>query len=147
VSETWDKGLEMMNLALDLGDRAKEDLPMPAAGPAKPLVSATPGTPKASSATGAAQTPKSVRKVEEEATFKDVVEAWCEEESLLLIPLREAHAITGLPLFRITASATGRGGAVVYLKGDVVWAQRKGEKSVWEPIGLEEKLIHRAEGK
>jgi len=145
VAETWERGLEMMNLALDLGERAREELPPPSAGPARPLVSPTPGTPNA---TSPAPTPRSTRKpVEEEATFRDVVEAWCEEESLLLMPLREAHEITGLPLFRITASATGRGGVIVYLKGDVVWAQRKSEKSIWEPVGLEASLVQRAEGK
>jgi tuftelin-interacting protein 11 len=144
VSEQWDKGLEMMNKALDLGDRAAEELPPPSAGPARPLVSTLPGTPAAASPAATAPTP---RKVEEETTFRDVVEAWCEEESLLLIPMREAHEVNGLPLFRITASATGRGGVIVYMKGDVVWAQRKGDKSVWEPVGLEESLVKRAEGK
>lgn len=145
VSEMWDKGLEMINLALDLGDRAKTELPLPTAGPAR-LVLAPPGTPK--KAGSAMAEPRSARKeVVEETTFKDVVEAWCGEENLLLIPLREAHEVTGLPLFRITASATGRGGVIVYLKGDIVWAQNKKDKSVWEPVGLEEGLVLKAEGK
>jgi tuftelin-interacting protein 11 len=83
----------------------------------------------------------------EEPTFKDVVEEFCAEENLLLIPLREAHDKTGLPLFRVTASATGRGGAVAYLKGDILWVQDKKDKSVWEPVGLDDKLIAKAEGK
>ncbi|KAF2423088.1 G-patch domain-containing protein [Tothia fuscella] len=144
VSEQWAKGLEMMNIALDLGDCAKDELPPPSAGPSRPLVSSTPGTPSMGSPAPAINTP---RKFEEETTFRDVVEAWCEEESLLLMPLREAHEITGLPLFRITASATGRGGVIVYMKGDVLWAQRKTEKNIWEPVGLEESLVKRAEGK
>ena len=69
------------------------------------------------------------------------------EENLLLMPLREAHEVTGLPLFRITASAKGKGGVIVYLKGDVAWAQRKGEKGIFEPIGLGDGLIERAEGR
>ena len=145
VSEMWDKGLEMMNLALDLGDHAKTELPLPTAGPARPVL-APPGTPKKA---GSVMTePRSARKeVVEETTFKDVVEAWCGEENLLLIPLREAHEVTGLSLFRITASATGRGGVIVYLKGDIVWAQNKKDRSVWEPVGLEEGLVLKAEGK
>ncbi|KAF2493200.1 TFP11-domain-containing protein [Lophium mytilinum] len=145
IAEMWDKGLALMNEALDLGDRAKTELAPPRAGPERP-VAGPPGTPKAPGS--ARKDPRSARKeVVEEATFKDVVEAWCSEENLLLIPLREAHATTGFPLFRITASATGKGGALVYLKGDVVWAQNKKEKSVWEPIGLEEALVQKAEGK
>ncbi|KAI7009185.1 hypothetical protein KC318_g9594, partial [Hortaea werneckii] len=72
---------------------------------------------------------------------------WCAEEDLTMVPLREADPTTGLPLFRITASATGKGGVIVYIKGDIVWAQKKGEKGAFEPIGLEEKLVERAEGK
>ena len=59
----------------------------------------------------------------------------------------EAHELTGLPLFRITASATGKGGVKVYIKGDIVYAQNKKNKSQWEPVGLEEGLVDRAEGK
>jgi tuftelin-interacting protein 11 len=143
VAEMWDKGLEMINVALDMGERAKTDLPAPRMESDRPL-NATPGTPRLASV----QEPRSARKeVVEETTFKDVVEAWCSEENLLLIPLREAHEVTGLPLFRITASATGRGGVVAYLKGDVIWAQNKKERSVWEPIGLGESLVAKAEGK
>jgi tuftelin-interacting protein 11 len=140
VNEKWDEGLVMMNQAMDLGEDAAAQLPPPAAGPSRPLAS----TPKVKEA--AASTPaKAAREVE--ATFRDVVEEWCEMEGLMLIPLREAHEITGLPLFRITASASGRGGVVVYLKGDVLWARKKNDKTAFEPMGLEQKLVDRAEGK
>ncbi|KAF2405279.1 TFP11-domain-containing protein [Trichodelitschia bisporula] len=138
VNDMWDKGLGMMNLALDLGERAKSELPPPMAGPPRPVVPAKEEP---------VPEPKKKVAVEEETTFRDVVEAWCEEQSLLLIPLRKAHEITGRPLFRVTASATGKGGVVVYLKGDVVWAQRRNDKSAFEPIGLGEGLVGRAEGK
>ncbi|KAJ9635147.1 hypothetical protein H2199_008633 [Coniosporium tulheliwenetii] len=104
VAAEWERGLAMMNEALDLGpERARTELARPAAGPARP-VGGTAGTPKK-------HTPARSREVVVETTFRDVVEAWCAEESLLLVPLREAHELTGLPLFRITASATGRGRA------------------------------------
>ncbi len=138
VAAEWEKGLAMMNEALDLGpERARTELARPVAGPARPVGQTA--TPKAKN------TPR--REQVAETTFRDVVEAWCGEESLLLVPLREAHERTGLPLFRITASATGKGGVLVYLKGDVVWAQNKKDKSLWEPVGLEEGLVRRAEGK
>ena len=138
VGAQWEKGLEMINQALDLGERAKTELPPPVAGPVRPVQEAPPPV--------ALSTP--VRRAkEEETTFKDVVEDWCTEENLLLMPLREAHQQNGLPLFRITASADARGGVVVYMKGDVVWAQNKADKALWEPIGLDEALINRAEGR
>jgi tuftelin-interacting protein 11 len=148
VAAEWERGLEMINYALDLGPENKHRLPPPQAGPARPM-------PTSASTSSAAPTPNGnatpvkaqTSVVEDGATFRDVLEAWCMEENLLLMPLREAHEVTGLPLFRITASANGKGGVIVYLKGDVVWAQRKGEKGIFEPIGLGDKLIERAEGR
>lgn len=144
VAALWEEMLILVHTALDMGERAKTDLPLPkvVAGlegpapaspqPAKPAVKESPPTKK---------------DVVEEATFRDVVESWCSEESLLLIPLRKAHDVTGAPLFRITASAAGQGGVVVYMKDDVLYAQNKKDKTLWEPMGLEEVLVKRAEGK
>lgn len=141
VATQWEEALTLINTALDLGERAQTDLPLPQAGSDLPL----PESPQPSKAH--TKEPASAKKDVEEATFRDVVETWCGEENLLMIPLREAHSITGSPLFRVTASATGRGGVVVYLKGDVLYAQNKKDKSIWEPVGLEESLVQRAEGK
>ncbi|KAI9673218.1 MAG: hypothetical protein M1817_003081 [Caeruleum heppii] len=143
VAEEWERGLKMMSDALDLGDKAKTDLAPPAAGPARPVKE--PVTPAAAVQSA---TPSSVKAaMEDESTFRDVVEAWCADESLLMIPLREAHPQTGLPLFRLTGSATGKGGVLVYLKGDVIWAQNKSNRTMWQPMALDEALINRAEGR
>jgi tuftelin-interacting protein 11 len=141
VEKQWNQALEMINTALDLGDRAKTDLPLPQVESDSPM----PGTPQPS--TEAPREAQSAQKQVEELTFKDIVEAFCTEEDLLMIPLREAHGATGLSLYRITASATGKGGVVVYMKGDVLYAQNKKDKGVWEPVGLEDALARRAEGK
>lgn len=140
VSRKWTEALDLINTALDLGDRAKTDLPLPQTEVEKP----SGDSPQPAKA---ANEPVPARTEVEEATFRDVVESWCGDENLLLIPLREAHEVTGSPLFRITASATGRGGVVVYLKGDVLYAQNKKDKGFWEPMGLEDRLVQRAEGK
>lgn len=66
------------------------------------------------------------------------------------MPLREADPSTGFPLFRITASASGRGGVVVYLKGDVLWVRGSAsgvEGKGFMPLGLDEGLAKRAEGR
>ncbi|KAI9814588.1 MAG: hypothetical protein M1827_003144 [Pycnora praestabilis] len=146
VATEWEKGLEMINTALDLGDRAKTELPPPSAGPTRPIQDTLPSTRKT---IDGSKDPSSTSRptINEEATFKDVVEAWCSEENLLVMPLREAHDRSGLPLYRITASANGKGGVLVYMKGDVIWAQNKRDKSIWEPMGLEGALVERAEGK
>ncbi|MCJ1328788.1 hypothetical protein MMC10_005465 [Thelotrema lepadinum] len=80
-----------------------------------------------------------------EQSFRDIVESWVEEEGLLLIPLRQAHEATGLPLFRLTASATGRGGAVLYFLGDVLWARNEKDKK-FQPVELGRSLVERAGG-
>ena len=155
VAGQWNKGLETMSQALDLlenGMDVSTHLPTasldtrsgtplstpiaPSSGPPPPTLtsSTTPHNLKAS-------------QIEEPITFKDVVEEWCAENGLLLFPLREADLQSGLPLFRITASASGRGGAVIYLKGDVVWVRGGAENRAFVPVGLDETLVAKAEGR
>jgi tuftelin-interacting protein 11 len=130
----WNEGLEMINRAIDGNLEAfSEEMEQSAPEPTQAVDAPSKEAPR----------PKEV----EEATFKDIVEDWCESADLLLIPLREAHPTTGLPLFRITANAVGRGGVVVYMKGDVLYAAEKKDKSVWKPIGLGPELVDKAEGK
>ena len=143
ISVEWTKGLETITLALDLGADAAEHLPPPPAGPSPPISHSSPRT------TG---TPLKVSVAQESpTTFRDVVEEWSAEQGLIMMPLREADSQTGLPLFRITASASGRGGVVVYLKGDVVWARATTSKllegKLFMPVGLDDALVARAEGR
>lgn len=143
VQKEWTKAQEMATLAAKLSKTGADlsTLPPPAAGPARPVAK------EAARKLGAPVPPPRAPAVPEAASLRDEVEAWCMQEDLTLVPLREAHQASGLPLFRITASATGKGGVVVYIKGDVLWAQRKGEKGVFDPQGLDETLVQRAEGK
>lgn len=141
VASGWNEAYTLINQALDLGDARLTDLPAPKVESTSPL----PKTPHLAKSVNK-EPPRPVLQVEE-ATFKDVVEEFCAEENLLLIPMREAHDTTGFPLFRITASATGRGGAIAYMRGDVLWVQNKKDKSLWEPTGLDEALAAKAEGK
>lgn len=80
---------------------------------------------------------------------------------MLFLPLREADPGSGQPLFRITGSASGRGGVVVFLRGDVVWTRGgvggrvggegpvggEGKKEGFKPVELGEGLLGRAEGR
>jgi tuftelin-interacting protein 11 len=145
VQKEWLKGNQMLHSAMDLLDAgvSLSALPPPAAGPARPVAKGAARKLDSISSAPPARAPA----VQEAADFRDEVEAWCMEEDLTLVPLREAHQANGLPLFRITASATGKGGVVVYMKGDILWVQRKGEKGVFDPKGLDEALVERAEGK
>ncbi|KAK0514126.1 hypothetical protein JMJ35_003848 [Cladonia borealis] len=140
INTEWQKGVATLNIALDAleeGLDVSSALEPPSAAPALPT-SAPPPLPASSTPTT----------LETPTTFKDVVEDWCASNSLFMLPLREADLQTGLPLFRITASASGKGGVVVYLKGDVVWVRSAGtEKRTFLPMGLDEGLVARAEGR
>ncbi|KAI5301632.1 hypothetical protein KEM56_001519 [Ascosphaera pollenicola] len=147
VADEWHRGLELMNQALDLGDKAATDLPVPVNHHAHERRHKHRHEHR-DKTKGRDKEPPKPRPVQvAEPTFKDIVEEWCSDEGILFIPLREAHVQSGLPLFRLTASASGKGGVLIYIKGDVVWAQNKKEKDVWEPMGLDNALVQRAEGK
>ncbi|KAI5845131.1 GC-rich sequence DNA-binding factor-like protein-domain-containing protein [Morchella snyderi] len=139
VRAGFNRGLDMMNRALDLGASASTLLPAPAAGPAKP-------PPKAAAAAKAGQKLAAAAEALPETTFREAVEDWCAEHNLLLVPLRKAHEGTGVPLFRITASASGGGGVVCYFVGDVVWVMEKKNREVFVPMGLEG-VLERVEGR
>ncbi|KAJ5679508.1 hypothetical protein N7462_007752 [Penicillium macrosclerotiorum] len=150
VQDEWNKGMHTMDQALELGDRAAAELarPTPHDRPVLPTKEeSVAAAAAAAAATVSAAAPAPKPKAMEEVAFKDVVEEWCAEQGLIILPLREAHPKNGLPLFRITASATGKGGVVVFLQGDIVWVQNKKAKDTWEPMGLEDQLVERAEGR
>ncbi|KAL5336774.1 GC-rich sequence DNA-binding factor-like protein-domain-containing protein [Aspergillus crustosus] len=148
IDEEWNTALRTMDLAAQLGDRAAAELPPPSS-----TTSSKPNKHTTSKSSQPAPTPsepapsKPKQKIVEEVAFKDILESWCTESGLIMLPLREAHPQNGQPLFRITASATGKGGVVAFIQGDVVWVQNKKAKDVWEPMGLEESLVERAEGR
>ncbi|KAL4808324.1 GC-rich sequence DNA-binding factor-like protein-domain-containing protein [Aspergillus unguis] len=150
IDEEWNKALRTMDLAAQLGDRAATDLPAPSTSTTSSTKQAkqTTSLPQSQAPQPSAPEPQPRKpKTVEEVAFKDILESWCTEEGLIMLPLREAHPQNGQPLFRITASATGKGGVVAFIQGDVVWVQNKKAKEVWEPMGLEERLVERAEGK
>lgn len=139
----FDAAYTLENAALDLETEGKslEALELPVA---EPMRAPSPEVPTFSKSVNE---PRPDLPDLSELSFKDIVESWCAEENLLVIPLRKADESTGFPLFRITASATGKGGVMVYFKGDLIYAQDKKDKGVWEPVGMDEKLIARAEGR
>ncbi|KAJ5814926.1 hypothetical protein N7474_006703 [Penicillium riverlandense] len=146
IDDEWKKGLQTMDLALQLGDRAAAELPPPTTTTRPSLPTRDEAVAEAAAA-ASVPAPRPKAPVAEEIAFKDILEGWCSEQGLIMLPLREAHPQNGQPLFRITASATGKGGVVAFLQGDVVWVQNKKAKDIWEPMGLEDRLVERAEGR
>lgn len=147
IDEEWNNALRTMDLAAQLGDRAAAELPAPSSTSAKPTDQTKPTAAQLPPTTAEEPQVPRKQKIVEEVAFKDILESWCADEGLIMLPLREAHPRNGQPLFRITASATGKGGVVAFIQGDVVWVQNKKAKEVWEPMGLEERLVEQAESR
>ncbi|GAM82187.1 hypothetical protein ANO11243_001660 [Dothideomycetidae sp. 11243] len=145
VQSGWADVQRMMDQALEIMERAGDlsELAPPAAGPARPIAKDHTVKKIRDETSNGIGTLKAVY----ESSFKDIVEEWCADHDLTLIPLREAHTATGSPLFRISASAVGRGGLVVYLRDNTVWAQKKGNRDVFMPAPLDDGLLARAEGR
>jgi tuftelin-interacting protein 11 len=131
VKAEWQKGEHLINQALDLGPNAKSDLPAPPKVgrsqldemvTAKDLENAATATPT-----------KSAPEVEE-VTFKQQLEDWCIAHELQFIPERSTLEANG-PVYRITAAPIGKGGVLIYLRGDSIHAQIK--RGVWSPLGKE----------
>ena len=150
IANEWEQGLQSMLEAAELGLDAASRLPPPKDSNARngdqTSAQARKALPEQTPAIKAAVPP-----IETSTTFKDVLEEWCTAEGLHLVPLREADVQTGLPLFRITASASLKGGVVVYLKGDITWVRgamaADGQGRIFSPMGLDDALIKKAEGK
>ena len=145
IEEQWEQGILSFNAALDLAEEGKDiaaNLPRPAAGPSRPFGMPT----NAARIVPERNSPAPVHPPSAQESFKQLVEDFCEEENLRMIPLREAHAGTGLPLYRITGRVDERGGVVVYLKGDILWARQKGGEKKWEAVGLGSGLVAMADG-
>lgn len=131
----WEKGLTMINQALEIGPmHVKNELSKPVAGPTRPIA---PSSHRKSDVAAKEKIRSQVQEAAKaEISFKDLLEELCEQESLLLVPMRQAHPITGLPLFRITASASGVGGVALYIQGDVAYVQSKKDRNRWDFVDL-----------
>ena len=134
IQQEFDKGHDMINQALDLGSKAATHLPVPVARNhfSPPPAPITPAKPVPAP-------------VAQELTFRQKVEDWCIENELHLLPDRAALHAAGQPLYRITAAGNGKNGALVYFKGDSLWALGAKDKVeikiVWEKETARDALL------
>ncbi|KAI5999403.1 hypothetical protein F5J12DRAFT_784726 [Pisolithus orientalis] len=73
----------------------------------------------------------------QEVTFRSIIEDYGAEHNLLFIPIGRAHEKSRMPLFRVS-NASGKGGILVYVHGDAVWAPEGDE---YRAITLEEMVL------
>jgi tuftelin-interacting protein 11 len=126
VEREWTKGSDMINNALDLGDRAKDELP----APKKPSRhrNAKPAAP-------AAVAPEELTAEKEEpVSFRHNLEDWAMAHDLQFIPEKSTLEAAG-PVYRVTASPIGKGGVLIYIKRDEIFAQIK--RGSWSQLGQE----------
>ena len=141
IEAEWASALQLMMQAKRLGNRAADELPEPSRVMEAAHASAQVKPSKV--AEKEQMLPQVVPQAAEES-FRETVEAWCEGEGLLLLPLRQVHEKLGVPLFRLSASATGKGGVVLYIQGDVVHVRNKKDRDIYAPMGLDENLVEAA---
>lgn len=132
VERGFTKGLELMNKAIELGP-AVSQLPPPdvhAAGvPA--------GQTKARTAT------KAKPSRTQEITFRSIVDDYASSHNLMFFPAGKVDEKTGHALFRVSKSADGKGGMLVYIADDAVWAM---DGDQYRAIPLEEMVLRAAKG-
>lgn len=129
VAAGFTRGLQLMNTAIELGPDAPTRLPRPnTAGLMDEGTPSRTAAPKARPAPARAQ----------EVTFRAVVEDFAASHNLLFIPTGRAHEGSRMPLFRVSQTADGKGGLLVYILDDTLWAA-DGEE--YKPITPQDMVV------
>ena len=143
VSRGFTRGLQLMNRAIELGSRAPTELARPdflaeISGPSSPV---------GNGAKDGVKIPARPSARVHEITFRSIVEEFVASHNLLFVPTGRAHERSRMPLYRVSATADGKHGLLVYILDDAVWAPQEGsassESDEFRAIGLED-IVQRA---
>lgn len=113
VAQGFTKGLELIQKALDLGADAPKKLPKPDHS-RHSSIEADAVKQKERQRTRPSRT--------QEITFRSIVEDYVAAHNLLFMPAGKVHNASRMPLFRVSRTVDGKGGLLVYLLDDAVWA-------------------------
>ncbi|KAF8906195.1 GC-rich sequence DNA-binding factor-like protein-domain-containing protein [Gymnopilus junonius] len=117
VNRGFTRGLQLMNKAIELGPDASTKLVKPDfLGELSAPSSPRPGKEKDKVYKPSPRT--------HEITFRSIVEEFAAAHNLLFIPIGKAHERSRMPLFRVSRTADGRKGLLVYILDDAVWAPK-----------------------
>jgi tuftelin-interacting protein 11 len=138
VARGFTRGLQLMNKAIELGPEAPAKLARPdfRAELAAAAAGSAPNTP----GRGTPRAPARPSARTQEITFRSIVEDFAATHNLLFLPTGRAHEISRMPLFRVSLSADGKGGVLVYILDDAVWAP-VGEDGTYRAISLEDMVV------
>jgi len=136
VAQGFTRGLQLMNKAIELGPDAPTRLPRPD--------HRAPPSASAQAIPDAKKTPAKPRPARtQEITFRSIVEDYASSHNLLFMPVGRAHEKSRMPLFRVSQSADGKGGLLVYILDDAVWAPDGDE---YRAITLENMVLRATKG-
>jgi tuftelin-interacting protein 11 len=138
VQDGFTRGLQLMNTALELGPDAPTKLPRPDHSRNSPAPSATA---KGRTAAAAAKNPPARL---QEITFRSIVEDFAATHNLMFLPSGRVHERSRMPLFRVSTTADGKGGVLVYILDDAVWAPD--ERGEYRAIALENMVLRATKG-
>jgi tuftelin-interacting protein 11 len=113
VARGFTRGLQLMNTAIELGPDAPTMLKRPDLRAEQAIANASVKKPTATKVAPARV---------QEITFRSIVEEFAASHNLLFIPIGRVHEKSRMPLFRVSSSIGGKGGLLVYVQDDAVWA-------------------------
>ncbi|KAG0355706.1 hypothetical protein BG005_005354 [Podila minutissima] len=135
VATGFRQGLDMINQHMaGLKIMAPADLPQ--AGAAKELNGSNP--------LGRLQAKKHMV---QSVSFKDLVQDYAAQNSLLFVMTKQMHERSGRPLYRLGGNSTGTAGGVLVHMTDEVAFVKSEETGVWMPVGIEELMVLGGAGK
>ncbi|KAG6908973.1 hypothetical protein DXG01_002581 [Tephrocybe rancida] len=136
VGRGFTRGLQLMNKAIELGP----DAPTQLARPDFRAEMSAPSTPLRNGAKPSAKGPQKPSTLGHEITFKSIAEDFAASHNLLFIPTGRAHELSRMPLYRVSPTADGKGGLLVYIQDDAVWAPAT-EGEGYRAISLEDMVL------
>ncbi|KAG2075749.1 TFP11-domain-containing protein [Suillus decipiens] len=113
VARGFTRGLQLMNTAIELGPNAPTMLKRPDLRGEKAIATASINQPTATKVTPARI---------QEITFRSIVEEFAASHNLLFMPTGRVHEKSRMQLFRVSSNIGGKGGLLVYVQDDAVWA-------------------------
>lgn len=113
VAHGFTRGLQLMNTAIELGPDASTMLKRPDLRAEQAIANASKKKPTATKVA-----PTRIQEI----TFRSIVEEFAASHNLLFIPTGRAHEKSRMPLFRVSSNIGGKGGLLVYVQDDAVWA-------------------------
>lgn len=138
VRDGFTRGLQLMNMAIELGPDAPTKLPRP-----EHHRNATPTPAVAATAKGGAAAKSAPARVQE-ITFRSIVEDFAATHNLMFLPAGRVHERSRMPLFRVSPTADGKGGILIYVLDDAVWAPD--EDGEYRAIPLEDMVLRATKG-